>query len=54
MHAPLLERTLELIAGCPCVSGCPSCVGPEGATGPMAKAAALHLLRALTGADAVL
>jgi DEAD/DEAH box helicase domain-containing protein len=54
MHEPLLERTLDLIAGCPCESGCPSCVGPEGATGPMAKAAALHLLRALTGAPAVL
>jgi DEAD/DEAH box helicase domain-containing protein len=54
MHEPLLERTADLIAGCPCDSGCPSCVGPEGATGPLAKAAALHLLRALTGAAAVL
>ena len=26
----LLERTRDLIAGCPCESGCPSCVGPEG------------------------
>jgi DEAD/DEAH box helicase domain-containing protein len=50
MHETLLDRTLELIAGCPCDSGCPSCVGPEGATGPLAKAAALHLLRAVTGA----
>ncbi len=37
MHAPLLARTRELIAGCPCESGCPSCVGPEGNTGPHAK-----------------
>ena len=34
MHALLLERTRELIDGCPCESGCPSCVGPEGNTGP--------------------
>jgi DEAD/DEAH box helicase domain-containing protein len=54
MHELLLERTLDLIAGCPCESGCPSCVGPEGATGPLAKAAALHLLRTLAGAAAVL
>jgi DEAD/DEAH box helicase domain-containing protein len=54
MHEPLLERTLDLIAGCPCESGCPSCVGPEGATGPLAKAAALHLLRSLTGEPAIL
>ena len=30
MHSLLLERTAELIDGCPCESGCPSCVGPEG------------------------
>ncbi|ODS55755.1 MAG: helicase [Acidobacteria bacterium SCN 69-37] len=52
MHEALLERTLGLIAGCPCESGCPSCVGPEGATGPLAKAAALHLLSELTGVSA--
>ena len=38
MHDLLLERTRELIDGCPCDSGCPSCVGPEGNTGPHAKA----------------
>ena len=41
MHLLLLERTRELIGGCPCESGCPSCVGPEGNTGPHAKAVAL-------------
>src|SRR4029453_5782519 len=38
MHLVLLERTRELIVGCPCESGCPSCVGPEGNSGPHAKA----------------
>jgi DEAD/DEAH box helicase domain-containing protein len=54
MHETLLDRTRDLIEGCPCDSGCPSCVGPEGATGPLAKAAATHLLRALTGVSAIL
>jgi DEAD/DEAH box helicase domain-containing protein len=50
MHAPLLERTRELITGCPCDSGCPSCVGPEGNTGPHAKLVASEILdRLLTG-----
>jgi DEAD/DEAH box helicase domain-containing protein len=53
LHESLLERTRELISGCPCDSGCPSCVGPEGANGPLAKAVALHLLRELTTAQAV-
>ena len=44
MHALLLERTRELVVGCPCESGCPSCVGPEGNTGPHAKAVALRIL----------
>ena len=44
MHALLLERTRDLIVGCPCESGCPSCVGPEGNTGPHAKAVATRIL----------
>jgi len=52
MHGPLLDRTRQLIAGCPCESGCPSCVGPEGNTGPHAKTVALRILNALTVADA--
>ncbi|HXG55433.1 MAG TPA: DEAD/DEAH box helicase [Vicinamibacterales bacterium] len=51
MHALLLERTQELIGGCPCQSGCPSCVGPEGNTGPHAKQVASRILASLvTGA----
>ncbi|HVT49433.1 MAG TPA: DEAD/DEAH box helicase [Vicinamibacterales bacterium] len=52
MHAALLDRTRELISGCPCESGCPSCVGPEGATGPLAKAVASRLLDCLVAARA--
>jgi DEAD/DEAH box helicase domain-containing protein len=44
MHSMLLERTRDLIAGCPCESGCPSCVGPEGNTGPHAKLVASRIL----------
>lgn len=44
MHGLLLERTRDLIVGCPCDSGCPSCVGPEGNTGPHAKVVALAIL----------
>ncbi len=44
MHDLLLERTRELIVGCPCASGCPSCVGPEGNTGPHAKTVASRIL----------
>ena len=47
MHDQLIERTRELIDGCPCKSGCPSCVGPEGATGPLAKSVASKLLGVL-------
>ena len=52
MHAQLLERTRELIAGCPCDSGCPSCVGPEGNTGPHAKQVALRILDSLLAGEA--
>jgi ATP-dependent helicase YprA (DUF1998 family) len=51
----LLDRTREMIDGCPCPKGCPSCVGPEGNQGPMAKAVASALLAILldaTGAAA--
>jgi DEAD/DEAH box helicase domain-containing protein len=47
IHGLLLERTRELIAGCPCDSGCPSCVGPEGHTGPHAKQVASRILDGL-------
>lgn len=47
MHAELLSRTRELIAGCTCEHGCPTCVGPLGETGPLAKVAALRLLEHL-------
>ena len=53
MHGLLLERTRELIAGCPCVSGCPSCVGPEGNTGPHAKQVASRILDRLIEAESV-
>jgi DEAD/DEAH box helicase domain-containing protein len=44
MHAELLARTRELIAGCECPQGCPACVGPVGNTGPLAKIVALRIL----------
>jgi DEAD/DEAH box helicase domain-containing protein len=50
MHEQLIDRTRELIDGCPCKSGCPSCVGPEGATGPLAKTVASRLLGAIATA----
>jgi len=53
MHMPLLARTRELIAGCPCESGCPSCVGPEGNTGPRAKLVASEILERLLESAAV-
>jgi DEAD/DEAH box helicase domain-containing protein len=53
MHGLLLERTRELIAGCPCGSGCPSCVGPEGNTGPHAKQVASRILDRLLEAEAL-
>ena len=53
MHSELLERTRDLITGCPCESGCPSCVGPEGNTGPHAKQVASRILDRLFEAEAV-
>ena len=47
MAQDLVDKTRELIAGCPCESGCPSCVGPLGDTGPRAKAVALEILSRL-------
>jgi DEAD/DEAH box helicase domain-containing protein len=47
MTQDLVDRTRDLIAGCPCDSGCPSCVGPLGDTGPRAKAVALDILSRL-------
>jgi DEAD/DEAH box helicase domain-containing protein len=44
MHADLLVRTRDLIAGCECEHGCPTCVGPVGNTGPLAKTVALRIL----------
>ena len=51
MHHLLLERTRDLIDGCPCGSGCPSCVGPEGNTGPNAKGVASRILAGLIGSQ---
>ena len=44
MHAELLSRTRELIAGCECEHGCPTCVGPIGNIGLLAKVVALRIL----------
>jgi len=47
MTQDLLDKTRELVLGCPCESGCPSCVGPLGETGPQAKTVALDILSRL-------
>jgi DEAD/DEAH box helicase domain-containing protein len=47
MHADLLARTRDLIAGCECEHGCPTCVGPIGNTGPLAKTVAVRILQLL-------
>jgi DEAD/DEAH box helicase domain-containing protein len=52
MHADLLGRTREVIAGCTCEHGCPTCVGPVGNTGPLAKLVALRILDRLVPAVA--
>jgi DEAD/DEAH box helicase domain-containing protein len=46
-HDILLQRTRELIVGCPCERGCPSCVGPAGEKCEKAKEAALAILERL-------
>ncbi len=43
----LLERTRELINGCPCENGCPSCVGPTGDRSERTKNVALAILERL-------
>ena len=50
MHAELVSRTRELIAGCDCEHGCPTCVGPIGNTGPLAKIVALRILDLIVAA----
>ena len=49
---PLLRKTTELIASCPCFDGCPSCIhSPKCGSGnkPLDKLAALAVLRYLLG-----
>ena len=44
VYGVLLQRTRELIAGCPCEQGCPSCVGPAGEKSERTKDVALAIL----------
>jgi len=44
VHELLLQKTRELISGCPCEKGCPSCVGPAGMKTDQTKEAALAIL----------
>jgi len=47
VHELLLQKTRELISGCPCDKGCPSCVGPAGMKTDQTKEAALAILSRL-------
>lgn len=50
----LLQRTLELIADCPCEDGCPSCIhSPKCGSGnkPLDKSAAWHIANLLLGGE---
>jgi DEAD/DEAH box helicase domain-containing protein len=52
--AGLLDRVLQLLAGCPCERGCPSCVqSPRCGNGnrPLDKPGAMRLLRLLLGRE---
>src|ERR1700728_4185830 len=44
VHELLLQKTRELISGCPCDKGCPSCVGPAGMKAGRTKEAAVAIL----------
>jgi DEAD/DEAH box helicase domain-containing protein len=47
VHEILLQKTREMILGCPCEKGCPSCVGPAGEKCEKTKEAALAILEKL-------
>lgn len=56
MAEPLLRKTRELIAACPCEDGCPSCIhSPKCGSGnkPLDKAAALLIVELLLGLRAL-
>jgi DEAD/DEAH box helicase domain-containing protein len=47
----LLDRTMRMIASCPCEAGCPACVGPSAESSQAArKRAAIELLGYLSDA----
>lgn len=50
LFEPLLERSAELIHGCPCEAGCPSCIGASIRPDPRAKERVLALVAALRAA----